>query len=83
MFGVPGNHDYWSGASFVTIRKCFAATGGEWLLDQQHLVAGGKINLLGSAGIYPFPVPETGDWRKKYSADALPGLGKKTGQPQI
>ena len=58
LFGVPGNHDYWSGASFVTIRKCFAATGGAWLLDQQQRVAGGKINLIGSASIYPFSIPE-------------------------
>ncbi|MGP8020719.1 MAG: metallophosphoesterase, partial [Limisphaerales bacterium] len=26
MFGVPGNHDYWSGASFEVIGRCFAAT---------------------------------------------------------
>jgi predicted MPP superfamily phosphohydrolase len=28
MFGVPGNHDYWSHASFADITKCFNATGG-------------------------------------------------------
>ena len=28
MFGVPGNHDYWSHASFADIAKCFNATGG-------------------------------------------------------
>ena len=47
MFGVPGNHDYWSGASFAVIGRCFAATGGAWLLDEQQTVAGGKINLVG------------------------------------
>ena len=47
MFGVPGNHDYWSGASFEVIGRCFAATGGAWLLDEQQTVAGGKINLVG------------------------------------
>ena len=47
MFGVPGNHDYWSGASFEVIGKCFAATGGAWLLDEQRTVADGKINLVG------------------------------------
>src|ERR1039457_6420230 len=30
MFGVPGNHDYWSGASFGVIGQCFTATGGAW-----------------------------------------------------
>ena len=43
----PGNHDYSSGASFEVIGRCFAATGGAWLLDEQQTVAGGKINLVG------------------------------------
>ncbi len=47
MFGVPGNHDYWSKVSFEPIHKCFAATGGAWLLDEQRAIAGGKINLIG------------------------------------
>lgn len=47
LFGVPGNHDYWSGASFADIGRCFAATGGAWLLDEQLTVADGKINLVG------------------------------------
>ena len=28
VFGVPGNHDYWSGSSFKTISKCLESTGG-------------------------------------------------------
>jgi len=36
VFGVPGNHDYWSRAPFAEISKCFAATGGAWLLDEQN-----------------------------------------------
>jgi uncharacterized protein len=47
LFGVPGNHDYWSGASFGEIAKCFAATGGAWLLNERREVADGKINLIG------------------------------------
>ena len=61
LFGVPGNHDYWSWASFTPIKKCFATTGGAWLMDQQQTVAGGKINLIGSAGLFPFSVPPPGD----------------------
>jgi predicted MPP superfamily phosphohydrolase len=57
LFGVPGNHDYWSRVPFAPIARCFAATGGAWLLDQHRVVADGKINLIGSAGIYPFTVP--------------------------
>jgi hypothetical protein len=47
MFGVPGNHDYWSQVSFAPIEKCFAATGGAWLLDEHCKVAGGQVNLIG------------------------------------
>jgi predicted MPP superfamily phosphohydrolase len=47
MFGVPGNHDYWSNVSFAPIHKCFNASGGAWLLDEQRQIAGGKINLIG------------------------------------
>ena len=49
MYGVPGNHDYWSRAPFDGIIKCFAATGGAWLVDEQRVIAGGKINLIGLA----------------------------------
>src|SRR4029077_18315185 len=34
VYGVPGNHDYWSHAPFADIAKGFAATGGAWLLDE-------------------------------------------------
>lgn len=47
MFGVPGNHDYWSRVSFAPIHECFNGTGGAWLLDGQRQVANGKINLIG------------------------------------
>ncbi len=53
MYGVPGNHDYWSRAPFGDIRKCFAATGGAWLVDEQRVIAGGKINLVGMARLGP------------------------------
>ncbi len=59
MFGVPGNHDYSSGASFEVIGQCFAATGGAWLLDEQQAVAGGKVNLVGVTcrSFYNVPPP--------------------------
>jgi len=49
MFGVPGNHDYWSNISFEPVFKCFAATGGAWLLDAAHSAADGKINIIGAS----------------------------------
>jgi predicted MPP superfamily phosphohydrolase len=48
MYGVPGNHDYWSRAPFGTIGKCFAATGGAWLLDDHRLTTDGQVNIIGA-----------------------------------
>ena len=48
VFGIPGNHDYWSHADFGVIAKSFSATGGTWLLDSEVPTADGKINLIGS-----------------------------------
>jgi predicted MPP superfamily phosphohydrolase len=49
LFGVPGNHDYWSRISFVPVRQCFTATGGAWLMDEQRTLSGGELNLIGLA----------------------------------
>jgi len=49
MFGVPGNHDYWSHAPFGDIVKCFSKTGGGWLMDDSRMVGNGQINLIGAS----------------------------------
>ena len=38
---------------FDDIRQCFAATGGAWLVDEQRVIADGKINLVGMARLGP------------------------------
>lgn len=48
VYGVPGNHDYWSRAPFDGLAKCFAATGGAWLLDQQQVTRDGKFSIIGA-----------------------------------
>jgi uncharacterized protein len=48
LYGVPGNHDYWSKAPFEDIAKCFAGTGGAWLLDQQRVTGDGKVSVIGA-----------------------------------
>ncbi|MEY2465667.1 MAG: uncharacterized protein QOD03_188 [Verrucomicrobiota bacterium] len=55
LYGVPGNHDYWSRAPFNEIAACFAATGGAWLLDEQRLIAQDKVNLIGLHCLYSSP----------------------------
>lgn len=49
VYGVPGNHDYWSKAPFDSIEKCLAATGGAWLLDNQRVSGDGKFTIIGAA----------------------------------
>lgn len=49
MYGVPGNHDYWSKAPFEGISKCFASSGGAWLLDQSAVTHDAKFAITGAA----------------------------------
>jgi uncharacterized protein len=49
VYGVPGNHDYWSGADFSIVEKGFAATGGAWLVEKQASVSQSSILLTGTA----------------------------------
>lgn len=53
LYGVPGNHDYWSGADFDAIQRAFAATGGRWLVDESVLTADGRVNIFGASGTKP------------------------------
>ncbi|XCN72540.1 MAG: metallophosphoesterase [Candidatus Electrothrix aestuarii] len=50
LYGIPGNHDDWSGISYDSLKTCFEATGGAWLLDQEVLAADGKVAITCSAG---------------------------------
>ncbi len=48
LYGVPGNHDYWSHADFKVISEAFAKTGGRWLLDESVSAADDKVNIVGA-----------------------------------
>lgn len=47
LYGVPGNHDYWSGADFSVIAAAFQSTGGRWLLDESVPVVGDAVEIVG------------------------------------
>lgn len=47
LYGVPGNHDFWSHADFGPIRQAFAATGGAWLENQEAPAAQGNVRIHG------------------------------------
>lgn len=46
VYGSPGNHDYWCGASFAHYEREFAVTGGTWLVDRSIILDNG-IELVG------------------------------------
>jgi predicted MPP superfamily phosphohydrolase len=56
VYGNPGNHDYWSGASFPDCERAFAATGGAWLVDRSVVLPKHDLELVGMAliGIHAF-----------------------------
>src|SRR5665213_1170179 len=56
IYGIPGNHDYWSNCNFADIERSFARGGGAWLLDKQTAIAGGKICLTGATCLEGRPV---------------------------
>lgn len=47
LYGIPGNHDHWSGVDFAPIAVAFQATGGAWLENRQVLTKDGRVNLMG------------------------------------
>lgn len=55
LYGVPGNHDYWSQANFDQIGHAFAKTGGEWLMDSQATLADGGVHLTGVTCLHGKP----------------------------
>ena len=61
LYGVPGNHDYWSKVSFEPIRKTFESTGGAWLLDEQRRTRDGQVTLTGLTCEHP--------WRNELGPD--------------
>jgi predicted MPP superfamily phosphohydrolase len=63
VYGVPGNHDFWSGAPWEPFRKTFSASGGRFLMDEQVLTPDGKFAITGVTCHKPFqaaPKPVVG-----------------------
>jgi predicted MPP superfamily phosphohydrolase len=80
MFGVPGNHDYYSGVSFDAVRKCFAATGGVWLLNTNHEIPGKNLNLIGTICLFPYlQLPPPNPKIKNILLTHYPAYAKKLG----
>ena len=70
LYGVPGNHDYWSQAPFDEIERCFRSTGGDWLVDSETMTKEGLFRLEGASG-------EKFNLHSKESRYLTPGGGLK------
>jgi len=57
LYGVPGNHEFWSGADFTQIEPVFKATGGAWLMDQKALFKD-QLTIYGSSGMDTAFIPQ-------------------------
>lgn len=80
LFGVPGNHDFLSRISFEPVRRCFAATGGAWLLNAAHEIPGRNVNLIGSICFYPqLPPPPSKPHCKNIYLTHYPAVVKQLG----
>jgi predicted MPP superfamily phosphohydrolase len=53
MYGVPGNHDYWSHCDFDEIAEAFSKTGGAWLVNSHATTRDGKVTLFGAGETPP------------------------------
>jgi uncharacterized protein len=62
VYGSPGNHDYWSGASFPDFVRVFRQTGGDWLVDQSLVLPQHDLEIHGMAwmGIHAFKRAKAG-----------------------
>ena len=60
MFGVPGNHDHWSGADFSSVRECFEKTGGAWLENSTVEVPALGIDIIGVDSMPAVFAPSSG-----------------------
>ncbi|MCP4109866.1 MAG: hypothetical protein GY749_30830 [Desulfobacteraceae bacterium] len=56
MFGIPGNHEYWSKAPFNEISRVFANTGGFWLVNQRIRFRN-NLEIAGIASEKYYPLP--------------------------
>lgn len=84
LYGVPGNHEYWSGVPFDGITKSFASTGGGWLMNERRLTANGKVNLIGLSGHAPIhPVPASQPDAKNILLIHYPAWAKQFGDRQF
>jgi hypothetical protein len=82
LYGVPGNHDYWSQAPFQDIEHRFALSGGAWLLDQTVLTKDGRFTITGAANLkFRLQAPRPQPGTKHLLLMHYPAWVKKLHQP--
>ncbi|MEW5733255.1 MAG: metallophosphoesterase [Thermodesulfobacteriota bacterium] len=77
VFGVPGNHEYWSGIAADDLARAFEKTGGAFLADQRLVF--NNLEIIGTAGEAYKPVPRGKAARKSLLLAHYPALAKTLG----
>lgn len=49
LYGVPGNHEFWSHSRFDLVEEAFKSTGGAWLDNEVLEILDGRVTLIGVA----------------------------------
>jgi predicted MPP superfamily phosphohydrolase len=84
LFGVPGNHDFWSRIPFRPVMECFAATGGAWLMNSRCEIPGKNVNLVGTICVLPqLPLPPSNPNAKNILLTHYPAHVKKIDDRQF
>ncbi len=75
LFGIPGNHEYWSGVPFNEIIRVFTNTGGSWLVNQRVRFRD-NLEIVGMADEKYYPLPGKTAARKRLLLAHYPGLAE-------
>ena len=67
VYGVPGNHDYWSHVSFSDMATALEATTGAWLVDATRSTPDGRMLMVGLVRSCR-ALPSTFAWRATRTA---------------
>lgn len=63
IFGVPGNHDDWSGINFTDVKRAFQKNGGDWLEDGSVMMDNGRLAMVGATTKKAMPPAPKADRR--------------------
>ena len=77
VYGIPGNHDYWSGINLSKVEKCFQGTGGAWLPNKSITLPNKNITISGVTAMESSPPPNPNPRTKQILLTHYPAYVEK------